>query len=66
MIKLVITSTTYCVLVGQNLSADENFLKTFEMFHNYLGVTAVMIGQYVPYYLAVPLGNLALIIVGFY
>ena len=66
MIKPAITSATYCVLIGQNLSADKNFLTTFEMFHNYLGVAAVVIGQYVPYYLTAPLGCLASIVVGFY
>ncbi|MCJ1349125.1 hypothetical protein MMC31_007361 [Peltigera leucophlebia] len=52
------------ILVGQELCGDEAFLETFERFNSYLGICAILIGQYVPYFLAAPFGRLASITVG--
>ena len=66
ILQPAITSATNRILVGQKLCKNEAFLESFGKFSIYLGVGAVVIGQYVPYFLAAPFGYLASIIVNIY
>ncbi|MCJ1347657.1 hypothetical protein MMC31_005885 [Peltigera leucophlebia] len=66
VLKPAITNAMNRIIVGQDLSGNETFLKTFEKFNDYLGLGSVVIGQYVPYFLTAPLGYLASITVRLY
>ena len=66
MLTPAITSAIQRILVGQDLSADEGFLESVEKFQNYIGIGSIVIGQYVPYFLATLVEYLASIVVGPY
>lgn len=66
MLQPGITQATNRILVGQDLCANETFLDLFGKFNNNLGIGAVVIGQYVPYFLSTPFGYLASIAVHVY
>lgn len=66
ILQPAIASATNCILVGQVLCANEIFLESFGSFSDYLGLAAVVIGQYVPYFLSAPFGYLASIGVRLY
>lgn len=66
ILQPVITIATNRILVGPNLCQNETFLKAFGTFSDLLGLSAVVIGQYIPYFLAPPVGYLASLAVRFH
>lgn len=66
LLQPAITNATNRMLVGQDLCRNATFLESFGSFSHYLGVGAVVIGQYMPYFLAAPFGILASITVRIY
>lgn len=66
ILQPAIASATNRILVGQVLCTNATFLESFRSFSDYLGIAAVVIGQYVPYFLAAPFGYLASIGVRLY
>lgn len=66
ILQPAIAGATNCILVGQVLCANPVFLESFGSFSDYLGLAAVVIGQYVPYFLSAPFGYLASIGVRLY
>lgn len=59
ILQPAITNATNRILVGMDLCGNETFLKAFGTFSDLLGIGAVVIGQYMPYFLAPPVGYLA-------
>ena len=66
ILQPAITSATNRILVGKDLCVNETFLVAFGKFSDYLGIGAVVIGQYMPYFLAAPFGYMASIAVRLY
>lgn len=59
ILQPAITNATNRILVGEDLCRNEIFLRAFGTFSDLLGLGAVVIGQYMPYFLAPPFGYLA-------
>ena len=66
ILQPAITNATNRILVGPNLCANETFMKAFGTFSDLLGIAAVVIGQYIPFFLAPPAGYLASFLVRFH
>lgn len=66
ILQPAITNATNRILVGPNLCTNEIFLNAFGTFSDLLGIGAVVIGQYIPYFLAPPAGYLASLAVRFH
>lgn len=66
ILQPAIASAINSILVGQALCANPIFLESFGNFSDYLGIASVVIGQYVPYFLAAPFGHLAWVGVSLY
>lgn len=59
VIQPAFDSAFYRILVGEVLSRDEKSITSFKRFGQALGLGAVAIGQFVPFFLAPPVGFVA-------
>lgn len=59
IMNTVVFKSTNSLLVGSPLCHNEKYLDSIGTFSTWLGVTAVIIGQYVPWFMTPLFGNLA-------